>query len=163
MSIATRFTDLFGCRHPLQQAGIGRLATPGLAVAVAAAGGLGMLSATIGHDALAAQLDAVPRTRWSASTSWCRSSTRPRWRRPRREAPYVEFFWGAPDHGLVDVVHSEGARAGWQVGSAGEARAAQEAGCEVIVAQGIEAGGHVRGTVGLLPLLEEVRTAVTSR
>jgi NAD(P)H-dependent flavin oxidoreductase YrpB (nitropropane dioxygenase family) len=30
----------------------------------------------------------------------------------------------------------------------------------VIVAQGIEAGGHVRGTLGLLPLLDEVRTAI---
>ena len=30
----------------------------------------------------------------------------------------------------------------------------------MIVAQGIEAGGHVRGTTGLLPLLDEIRTAV---
>src|SRR5205823_5678448 len=58
------------------------------------------------------------------------------------------------------TVHTGGGRAGWQVGSADEARDAQDAGCDVIVAQGIEAGGHVRGTTGLLPLLEEVRAAV---
>ena len=44
-----------------------------------------------------------------------------------------------------------GARVSWQVGSADEARAAQDAGCELVIAQGIEAGGHVRGTIGLLP------------
>src|SRR5205807_7262023 len=75
-------------------------------------------------------------------------------------SPYVEFFWGVPDADVVETVHAGGARAGWQVGSADEARAAQDAGCDVIVAQGIEAGGHVRGTLGLLPLLDEVRTAI---
>lgn len=57
-------------------------------------------------------------------------------------------------------MHAAGARAGWQVGSPVETRAARDAGRYVIVAQGVEAGGHVRGTVGLLPLLDEVR-AVT--
>ena len=57
-------------------------------------------------------------------------------------------------------MHAGGARAGWQVGSADEARAARNTGCDVIVAQGIEAGGHVRGTLGLLPLLDEVRTVI---
>jgi NAD(P)H-dependent flavin oxidoreductase YrpB (nitropropane dioxygenase family) len=46
------------------------------------------------------------------------------------------------------------------VGSAGEARAAVDAGCDLVVAQGVEAGGHVRGTVGLLPLLDDVLAAV---
>src|SRR4051812_21088061 len=72
----------------------------------------------------------------------------------------VEFFWGEPDADLVDIVHRAGARAGWQVGTAAEARAAGDAGCDVVVVQGVEAGGHVRGTVGLLPLLSEVRDVV---
>ena len=41
-----------------------------------------------------------------------------------------------------------------------EAVAAVDAGCDLIVAQGIEAGGHVRGTFGLLALLEQVLEAV---
>jgi nitronate monooxygenase len=57
-------------------------------------------------------------------------------------------------------VHACGARAGWQVGSLGEACAARDAGCDLIIAQGLEAGGHVRGTTGLLPLLDEVRAEV---
>ena len=59
MPITTRFTEMFDCRHPLQQAGIGGMTSPALAVAVAEGGALGMLTGTIGRDALAAQLDQV--------------------------------------------------------------------------------------------------------
>ena len=48
-----------------------------------------------------------------------------------------------------------------QVGSAEEARRAAAAGVDIIVAQGVEAGGHVRGQVGLVPLLPTVVEAVT--
>ena len=60
-------------------------------------------------------------------------------------AQVVDFFFGDPDRELVDIVHAGGALAQWQVGSAEEARAAEAAGCDFIVAQGVEAGGHVRG------------------
>ena len=49
-----------------------------------------------------------------------------------------------------------GARAAWQVGSVAEARAAAERGADVVALQGIEAGGHVRATAGLLPMLAVV-------
>ena len=68
----------------------------------------------------------------------------------------VEFFYGDPEVRLVERVHSAGALADWQVGSVDEAKAAEQAGCDFIVAQGIEAGGHIRGTIGLLALLDEV-------
>ena len=58
--VTTRFTETFGCRHPLQQAGIGGVATPDLAIAVARAGGLGMLTGTVGHEVLSVQLDVLP-------------------------------------------------------------------------------------------------------
>ncbi len=38
--------------------------------------------------------------------------------------------------------------------------AAESAGCDLIVAQGTEAGGHVRGGTSLLPLLSEILPAV---
>jgi NAD(P)H-dependent flavin oxidoreductase YrpB (nitropropane dioxygenase family) len=72
----------------------------------------------------------------------------------------VEWFWGEPDPVLVAVAHDAGALAAWQVGSRDEAVAAADAGCDLIVAQGVEAGGHVRGTIGLLPLLDAVLGAV---
>jgi NAD(P)H-dependent flavin oxidoreductase YrpB (nitropropane dioxygenase family) len=70
--------------------------------------------------------------------------------------PVVELFWGWPDAAFVPG----GAVTGWQVGSVDEARAAVDAGCRFVVAQGVEAGGHVRGTVPLLDLLPAVRDAV---
>ncbi len=75
-------------------------------------------------------------------------------------APLVDFFWGDPDPSLVDMVHAGGALASWQVGSVEEARAAAAAGCDIVVAQGVEAGGHVRGRLGLLALLDGVLDAV---
>jgi NAD(P)H-dependent flavin oxidoreductase YrpB (nitropropane dioxygenase family) len=73
-----------------------------------------------------------------------------------RRARIVEFFYGDPDADLVGVVHASGALAGWQVGSAREAAAAEAAGCDYLVAQGVEAGGHVRGTSPLDAVLREV-------
>jgi len=77
-----------------------------------------------------------------------------------RHARVVDFFWGDPDPGLVKIVHAAGALACWQVGSREEAVAAADAGCDFIIAQCIEAGGHVRGRIGVLALLDEVLAAV---
>jgi NAD(P)H-dependent flavin oxidoreductase YrpB (nitropropane dioxygenase family) len=144
-----RFTQLVGCRLPLQQAGMGGVGTPALARAVADAGGLGMLSGVLGpvepmDGAVGVNflMPFVDRGLVEAAGDWAR---------------VVEFFYGPPDPALVDLVKGVAA---WQVGSADEARAALDAGCGLVVAQGVEAGGHVRGTVGLLPLLDEVLGAV---
>jgi NAD(P)H-dependent flavin oxidoreductase YrpB (nitropropane dioxygenase family) len=75
-------------------------------------------------------------------------------------ARVVDFHFGEPTAGLVDRVHQGGALAGWQVGSADEARAAADAGCDFVVAQGTEAGGHVRGELPLLVLLQGVLDGV---
>ncbi len=151
---------MFGCRHPIQQAGMGGVATPDLAIAVARAGGLGMLSGTIGHQALSAQLDAVPVDAAIGVNFLMPFLDRAAVDEAAGRGPFVEFFWGTPEKKLVGIVHGGGARVGWQVGSTDEAKAARDAGCDVIVAQGTEAGGHVRGTLGLLPLLDEVRSVV---
>ena len=58
--LTTAFTDLVGCQVPIQQAGMGGVATPELAAAVADAGGLGMVSMVLQPaDAVAAGLDAL--------------------------------------------------------------------------------------------------------
>jgi nitronate monooxygenase len=72
----------------------------------------------------------------------------------------VEFFYDDPDPELVRIVHEGGALAAWQIGSRAEAEAARDAECDIVIAQGVEAGGHVRGRVGLLPLLAEVLDAI---
>jgi nitronate monooxygenase len=60
----------------------------------------------------------------------------------------------------VARVHQGGALASWQAGSVAEARAAADAGCDLVAVQGMEGGGRIRGRVGLLPLLAEVLDAV---
>jgi NAD(P)H-dependent flavin oxidoreductase YrpB (nitropropane dioxygenase family) len=77
-----------------------------------------------------------------------------------RSARVVEFFCGWPDRALVDIVHRAGVLVSWQVGSCHEAVAAGEAGCDLIVAQSVAAGGHVRGVLGLPALLSQVLEAV---
>jgi NAD(P)H-dependent flavin oxidoreductase YrpB (nitropropane dioxygenase family) len=148
------FTQLVGCRLPLQLASLGGpIGTPELAAAVSEAGGLGMIpnpsaaevsgfveraraltSQPIGVGFLMPFIDADA-VRAAAST-----------------ANVVEFFYGDPDAELVRLAKADGAVCGWQTGSAAEAAAAVAAGCDFVVAQGTEAGGHVRGT----QLLEEV-------
>jgi NAD(P)H-dependent flavin oxidoreductase YrpB (nitropropane dioxygenase family) len=75
-------------------------------------------------------------------------------------ARVVDVFWGDPDPAVVNRIHAGGALAFWQVGSLAEALTAADAGCDVVVAQGVEAGGHVRGTTPLLTLLAQVVPAV---
>ena len=73
----------------------------------------------------------------------------------------VDFYHGAPDSGLVDLVHKHGALAGWQVGSLDDARAAEAAGCDLLVVRGVEGGGRMHGSESLWPLLSEVVESVT--
>jgi NAD(P)H-dependent flavin oxidoreductase YrpB (nitropropane dioxygenase family) len=73
-----------------------------------------------------------------------------------RRCRVVEFFYADPSPDVVSAGHSVGALSGWQVGSANEALAAAAAGCDYVVAQGNEAGGHVRGRLGLDELLAQV-------
>ena len=83
-----------------------------------------------------------------------------------RRARVVEFFYGDPDRKWVERAREFGALVSWQVGSLAEAMAAERAGCDFIVVQGTEAGGHVRGETSLLPLLssvlDEVRVPVVA-
>jgi NAD(P)H-dependent flavin oxidoreductase YrpB (nitropropane dioxygenase family) len=76
-----------------------------------------------------------------------------------RGAHLVEFFSGWSDRALVETVHENGALACRQIGSHVEAIAAADAGCDFSVTQRFEAGGHVRSTIGLLALLDEVLAA----
>jgi len=161
--LRTAFTELVGCQVPIQQAGMGGVATPELAAAVADAGGLGMVSLVfMPAGEVAAVLDGLAaRTAGPVGLNVLmpfldRDVVAVAASRVR----VVEFFYADPDPALISLVHDGGALAAWQVGSLAEARAATEAGCDFIVVQGAEAGGHVRGQVSLLPLLESVLGAV---
>ena len=47
------------------------------------------------------------------------------------------------------------------VGSAAEAKRAVDCGVDIVLAQGWESGGHVRGTVATMPLIPAVVDAVS--
>jgi len=69
------------------------------------------------------------------------------------------MFWGLSEP-LIERAHEGGAIVMQTVGSAAEARRAVDAGADVIVAQGFEAGGHVWGQVVTLALVPAVVDAV---
>jgi nitronate monooxygenase len=155
----TRFTELLGITVPIQLAAMPGVGGPALVAAVSNAGGLGMLPGT---RFLLADLEQVldevaRRTPGVFGVNFLM---------PfldldavdlaARRVPLVEFFYGEPDAALVERVHAHGARVSWQVGSAQEARRAERCGCDLVVAQGTEAGGHVRGGVGRRDVLEQV-------
>ena len=163
--LTTRFTELVGCSVPIQSAPMGGVATaPSLPAAVSNAGGHGMVAAiTLPAEALFAVVDEVEkRTQQPFGVNFLIPFLEDRAvvELAASRVGVIEFFYADPDPSLVELVHRGGALACWQVGSVGEARAAVDAGCDLVVAQGVEAGGHVRGRLGLLPLLSEVLEAV---
>jgi nitronate monooxygenase len=162
--LTTPFTELLGARLPLQQAPMGGVTTPELVAAVAGAGAVGMVPAQmLPADALAGLLDDLAgRTDGVVGVTFLL----PFGADPAgvevaaARARLVDFFYGDPDPALVARVHDGGALASWQAGSVAEARAAADAGCDLVAVQGMEGGGRIRGRVALLPLLAEVLDAV---
>lgn len=162
-STHTTFTQLVGCAVPIQQGPIGfASAEPALPAAVAAAGGHGMLAA-IGMPAaaLADRLDGLnAQTRCYGVNFIQPLAAADAVDVAAERAPLVEFFAGPVDPDLVARARRHGALTCYQVISAEDARAAEAAGCDLVVARGIEARGRTYGGIGLLPLLDAVLDAV---
>jgi nitronate monooxygenase len=162
--LVTPFTRLVGCEAPIQLAVMGGgTGTPELATAVSQAGGLGMLSSTFPMP-LDEQLSWVQkRTEQPVGVGFFAFELPEKTEQlelAARRASVVDVFWGDPDPAVVERIHAGGAIAFWQIGSLDEAMAAADAGCDAVIAQGIEAGGHVRGTTPLAILLGQVIVAV---
>jgi len=75
------------------------------------------------------------------------------------KVPLLILFWGDPSP-YVEKAHSIGTKIAVQAGSVDEAKAAAAAGVDAVIAQGVEAGGHVRGTTALSILLPATVDAV---
>jgi len=71
----------------------------------------------------------------------------------------VVLFWGDPTP-FVKPAHDNGVKVLIQVGSVEEAQAAVKAGVDAAIVQGIEAGGHVRGTASIWDLLPATVEAI---
>jgi NAD(P)H-dependent flavin oxidoreductase YrpB (nitropropane dioxygenase family) len=149
MSAAVDFRDL---QAPIVQAGMGAVARHELAAAVSEAGGLGTIGGARGR--IAEELAAARKlTGRPIAVNLVLPLLRPGDVQAAAKGDVIVTFWGEPRRLAGGAwVH--------QCGSVEEARAAEAAGADAVITQGIEAGGHVRGTTLLLDLLERVRSAV---
>ncbi len=131
---------------------MGAVARHELAAAVSAAGGLGTIA---GARAPIATQVAAARTLTDRpiAVNLLLPFVRPKDIEAAAAADAIVTFWGTPQRVAAGVwIH--------QCGSVTEAKAAAAAGADAVIAQGIEAGGHVRGGMPTLELLERVRAAV---
>jgi nitronate monooxygenase len=162
--LRTPFCALAGCALPIVQAPIGSASTPALVAAVSEAGGLGVLAGSWRTpDQLRAAIEEI---RGLTDLPFAVNLVL-QWDQHERLAvcleggvPLISLFWGDPAQ-YVEACHAAGARVLHTVAAAGEARRAVEAGVDCIVAQGVEAGGHVWGEVAALPLVPAVVDAVS--
>jgi len=159
----TAVCDLLGCDYPVMAAGMGGPSRSELVAAVTEAGGFGFLGMVRETPRrIQTEIERVrARTKRNFGVNIIPAATPPDVLEAQLETilalkPFaVALFWDVArdaiarlrDAGIL-VVH--------QVGSADEAAQAQDAGAEVLIAQGIEAGGHVRARMPLRETLKEV-------
>lgn len=163
----TRLTDLLEVEHPVMLAGMGGVSYHRLVAAVSDAGGFGTLGAsTMGHDELVAEmagvrqltdkpfgvdlLTAIPGQVESQVEQVIKGGAR----------VFVAGL-GVPRE-AIDELHRSNVLVGSMAGKVRHAVAAVESGCDFVVAQGTEAGGHT-GTVATMALVPQVVDAVGAR
>jgi nitronate monooxygenase len=131
----------------------GGLSRHELAAAVSEAGGLGTIAVN-GAAAIERELAAARAlTGKPIAVNLLLPFARRDWFAAAAAADVVVTFWGVPKRRTAGVwVH--------QCGSVDEARAAHTAGADAVIVQGVEAGGHVRGSISSLELLERTRAAL---
>ena len=146
--------DQLGVTVPVVQAGMGGgLSRHELAAAVSEAGGLGTIAVN-GAEAIERELAAARRlTDRPLAINLLLPFARREWFAAAATADVVVIFWGRQKRRTPGIwIH--------QCGSVAEARSAHAAGADAVIVQGVEAGGHVRGEMPALELLERVRAAL---
>ncbi len=158
-----RIAELLSIRYPIFQAPMGRTAPPQLAAAVTNAGGLGMLGTS--WDGPNVMREKIRATRGLTDGPFAVNFAMP-WDQHERldialeeRVKAVSLFWGDPapylpkakDAGAV-IIHT--------VATPDEARRAVDLGADLIVAQGVESGGHVWSTVSTMVLVPLVCDAI---
>jgi nitronate monooxygenase len=155
---------LLELKVPIFQAPIGSIASPELAAAASNAGGLGHLACTWRTleqlQQLFAKMNVLTKRPWGANFVLDFPIEERLSLALEHGVRAISFFWG--DGGrYVPAIHATGAVAIQVIGSMEEAKRAAEADFDLIVAQGRDAGGHVRSDVGTMSLVPEVVDAVT--
>ena len=155
----TPFTRLLSVQAPLMQAPIGRSGGPALVAAVSNAGAVGSLAIwTMTLTQVASAVDATAKLTTKPFAVNVRADLEQHDRVSvalENGARLVHLFWGDPAS-YVDAIHRAGAKVIAAAGNADEAKQALDAGADILIAQGWEAGGHVQGTVTTLCLVPTI-------
>ena len=173
MSLATRLTERFDLDAPIVSAPMALIAGGALAAAVCRAGGLGLIGGGYG-GALGGEPDLD--AEWRAAGNepvgigfilWALGERQDRVLREALERRPRALFLSFPERtndlaALVRLARDAGVPVFVQVQSTELARAALDAGCDAVVAQGTEAGGH-GGSRATLPFVPEVVDLAASR
>jgi len=163
MLLPTRLTEQFGLRHPVVLAPMAFAAGGRLAAAVSVAGGLGLIGGGYGDRGwIDAQFDEADGAGVGCGfITWSLARTpsvldRVLGRRPRA----IMLSLGDP-RPFAPRIHEAGLPLLCQVQSRSDAQLALQAGAQVIVAQGAEAGGHGdrRATFTLVPEIADLLAA----
>lgn len=165
--LRTPVCDILGCDVPIVLAGMGGVARSELVAAVSEAGGfgfLGMVRET--PDLIRSEIARVRAlTNRNFGVNLIPAATEPELLEAELDAvieakvPVVSLFWDIRPE-IVARLRKAGCVVVCQVGSAREASDAESAGANILIAQGVEAGGHVRGKQNLDDLLMEVLECV---
>ncbi len=156
----TRITELLGIEHPIISAPMGPDMTgPELVAAVSNAGAFGLLQAQLARPPVFR--DEIKRTRdltdkpFGVNLLLCFPIEDQVAICLEEKVTALSFFWGDPSP-YVQRAHDAGILVLHQVGSVAAARQSAQAGVDIIIAQGVEAGGHVAGEVSTLVLVPQV-------
>ena len=163
-TLPTPLTERLGCRYPIISAGMGGPARAELAAAVSEAGGFGLLGMVREAPALIESEIAEVRRRTARpfGVNLIPFATDPALLQDElaicfnARVPAMCFFWDVfPE--IVEQAKRTGCLVLHQVGSLEDALLAESAGADVVIVQGVEAGGHVKGSLPLSVLLPRVR------
>jgi nitronate monooxygenase len=163
----TWLTDTFGLTVPVVSAPMAGVAGGALAAAVSRAGALGMVGVGaastpdwITQECLIAAATGAPFG--VGLQAWALEHNPGQLDATIAAGPaLVSVSYGAYAQHLARL-HGAGLIVATTVGNLRDARAAEAAGIDVILARGAEGGGHGRDDVGTLPLLQSVLATVTT-
>src|SRR5712691_2871219 len=153
-----------GIAYPIFSVGMGPVAGPELTAAVSNAGGCGVLGGVLKPASYLQQ--EIHRLHTLTDKPFVVNLILPLLQAGQLDAclaarvPLLVLFWGDP-RPYVAEAHRRGTKVFIQVGSVEEATAAAAAGVDAIIAQGVEAGGHVKSRTSLSTLVPTVVEAVT--
>ena len=163
----TRLTDMLGVEHPVMLAGMGGVSYHRLVAAVSEAGGYGTFGAsTMGPEELVEELAAARRL--TAKPFGVDLLTAIPGQLDQQVGSVIAGGATAFVAGLgvprevVDLLHDKGILVATVCGKVKHAVSAVAAGCDFVVAQGTEGGGHT-GTVATMALVPQVVDAVGDR